>query len=383
MQMTAIISEYNPFHNGHHYQASVARKETGADVVVAIMSGTFMQRGEPAFLDKWSRAKAAVASGAIDLVIELPFYFAVQRADRFASGGVSIAETIGAQTLSFGSESGETAAFEQAARLDVESTVRYRELIGRFLKEGKSSAKAASDAFAACTDVLDLTTPNNTLGYYYARAAQDITMHTTKRIGSGYHDLSIGDIMSATAIRARHQQTGELLAVPEATRQAAEIGKLSSYERYYPVIRNLILTAPQTRLEEINDIDSSLAPRLRHAALVSGSFEEFVSAVKTRRYTRTHIQRALVYLMTQTTKQEIESVDFDSVDFIRPLAFNRDGRTALRSIKKRIHVMSTFTPHPWLTKESQVTAAYALPLASLDALQEHRQIPYFTGSDSR
>lgn len=383
MRMTAIISEYNPFHNGHLYQAKIARQETGADLIVAIMSGTFMQRGEPAFTDKWSRAQAAVASGEIDLVLELPFYFAVQRADRFARGGVTIAETIGAQTLSFGSECGDIAPFIQAATENHEATARYQALVQQGLANGLSSATAASQAFAAMTTTLDLTTPNNTLGYYYARAASSITLHTTKRIGSGYHDLSVGDIMSATAIRAYYMKHQSLIGLPDATADVLQNGAFASFDAYYPFLRHRLLTTSLVDLMQFNGIDASLAPRLIEGARQAATFEECLAYVKTRRYTRTSLQRALIYLLTSTTTREMEDLAFDQVEYVRPLAFNDRGRAALRDIKTRIPVVSTFSKHPWLIKESQVTAAYAVPLARYSDLEEHRRFAYFSGKASK
>ncbi|WP_214848809.1 nucleotidyltransferase family protein [Exiguobacterium sp. s138] len=383
MRMTAIISEYNPFHNGHLYQAKIARQETGADLIVAIMSGTFTQRGEPAFTDKWTRAQAAVASGEIDLVLELPFYFAVQRADRFALGGVTIAETIGAESLSFGSECGQLEPFIEAAAENQEATPRYQELMQEGLARGLSSATAASHAFREMTTTLDLTTPNNTLGYYYARAASTITLHTTKRIGSGYHDLSTGDIMSATAIRAYHATHHSLIGLPELTAETLRNAVFASFEPYYPFIRHRLLTTPLDDLMQFNGIDSSLAPRLIEGARKNETFDNFMTAVKTRRYTRTSLQRVLIYLLTSSKSSEFKNIAFDRIDYVRPLAFNDKGRLALREIKQRIPVISTFEKHPWLIKESQVTAAYAVPLARYDRLEEHRRFAHFAGSVSK
>lgn len=383
MKMTAIISEYNPFHNGHLYQAKIAREETDADLIVAIMSGTFMQRGEPAFSDKWTRARAAVASGEIDLVLELPFYFSVQRADRFAQGGVTIAEMIGATSLSFGSECGDITPFLLAASEKNEETPAYQRVVKEGLSNGLSSAMAASQAFRALTTTLDLTTPNNTLGYYYARAASNISLHTTKRIGSGYHDLSVGDIMSATAIRAHYDETHQLTGLPKESASVLQGATFASFDLYYPFIRNRLLSTPLGVLMQFNGIDTSLAPRLVEGARYSSTFDDFMTFVKTRRYTRTSLQRTLIYLLTSTMTEEIDSVAFDQIDYVRPLAFNDKGRQALRQIKQHIRVISTFEAHPWLIKESQVTAAYAVPLARYDQLEEHRRFAHFSGNFSK
>ncbi|HAL00218.1 MAG TPA: hypothetical protein DCP50_04360, partial [Exiguobacterium sp.] len=262
----------------------------------------------------------------------------------------------------------------------IEETPAYKQALRDGLTAGLSSAHAASQAFKSVSQTLDLTQPNNTLGYYYARAAKTVSLHTTKRIGSGYHDLSTGAIMSATAIRAHYQTHGQLLALPEQTEDVLTNASFAHFSHYYPWIRQRLLTTPVSELIRIAGIQASLAPRLIEGAKQAETFDFFLNHVKTRRYTRTSLQRAIVYLLTSTTAEEVARIDYDHVDFIRPLAFSEQGRLALKSIKTRVPVLSTFTSHPWLTKESQVTAAYALPLARYDALLEHRRFPYFAGS---
>ncbi|MCC5891303.1 nucleotidyltransferase family protein [Exiguobacterium sp.] len=375
MQKTAIIAEYNPFHNGHLYQAKTARLETGADAVIAVMSGQFTQRGEPAAFNKFSRARAAVETGAIDLVIELPTRFGVQRADRFASAAVAIAERVGCQTLSFGSESGDVSAIRQAAKAEVESMPAYRDALQSALKDGVSPAKASSTAFASVYPDFDLTLPNNILAYHYAQAATSINLHTVRRLGAGYHDTGLADIMSATGVRAHYIEEGVVRAVPEATRTLFHQHTMAHWSRYWPVLQYKLRTTPQPVLDELVGIDASLSPRLIEAGL-EPTFERALSKMLTRRYTRTAIQRALVSVLIHFERAELPA-RFDDVPYVRPLAFNSIGRLALKDIKKTVPLLSKY--HPDLAFEARVTEAYRLPLGD-ESLREHVQTPQFIDS---
>lgn len=375
MQKTAIIAEYNPFHNGHFYQAQTARQETGADVMIAIMSAQFTQRGEPASFDKWKRAKAAVESGAIDLVIELPTQYGVQRADRFAKASVSIAEQLRCQTLSFGSESGDVDAILRAAQSNVEESLLYKTALRQALQEGHSPAQASSRAFQTVYPTFDLTRPNNILAYHYAKATTSLQLHTVKRLGADYHDPSVMDIMSATGIRAHYLETGNVRAVPASTEAMFQTQAMTHWELYWPVLQYKLRTLPLTTLTEFVGIDSSLAPRLKQSGL-ERSFERALAVVSTRRYTRTAIQRAFVSVLLHWLKEEAPT-RFDDVPYVRPLAFNEIGRRALRDVKEDVPLLSKFDAR--LDFEARVTEAYRLPLQN-EALIEHRQRPQFISS---
>ncbi|MCT4787640.1 nucleotidyltransferase family protein [Exiguobacterium aestuarii] len=375
MQKTAIIAEYNPFHNGHFYQAQTARQETGADVMIAIMSAQFTQRGEPASFDKWKRAIAAVESGAIDLVVELPTKYGVQRADRFATSAVSIAEQLRCQTLSFGSESGDVDAIVHAAQSNVEESPLYKEALHQALQEGHSSAQASSRAFHTVYPSFDLTRPNNILAYHYAKAAKTIQLHTVKRLGADFHDTSLTDVMSATGIRAHYLDTGEVRAVPASTEAMFRTQSMTHWELYWPVLQYKLRTLPLHTLTELVGIDASLAPRLKRAGLET-SFDAALTAVSTRRYTRTSIQRAFVSVLLHWLKDDVPT-RFDDVPYVRPLAFNEIGRMALRDVKKELPLLSKYDER--LDFEARVTEAYRLPLHN-DALIEHRQRPQFISS---
>lgn len=375
MQKTAIISEYNPFHNGHFFQAETARRETEADAIIAVMSGHFMQRGEPASFDKWRRARAAVESGAIDLVVELPTRFAVQRADRFAKAGVALAEMLGCQALSFGSESGQIDAIQRAVHADVESSATYQLAMKEGLARGLSSAKASSLAFSRVHPEFDLSQPNNILGYHYAKSTSSMALHTVKRIGAGYHETRQDAIMSATGIRAHYLQTGETRAVPDATRDMFQRVPMNHWENYWPMLQYKLRTTPLDVLTQLVGIDSSLAPRLIRAGL-ENSFADAMHVVSTKRYTRTAIQRAFVSVLLHWQQAELPK-RFDDITYIRPLAFNETGRHVIREMKSSVDFVNTYDAR--LEFEARVTEAYRFPI-NQTRLIEHRQTPAYIDS---
>jgi predicted nucleotidyltransferase len=172
MKAVGVIVEYNPFHNGHAYHLQAAKETAHADLAVAVMSGNFLQRGEPALVSKWYRTKMALLSG-VDIVLELPYQFATQKAETFANGAVSVLDAIGCHSLCFGSESGDISTFQQ--------TVDYMDLhkdcldekIKMNIKTGVSFPKALSLSFQSMSsteNLLSLDKPNNILGFHYVKA---------------------------------------------------------------------------------------------------------------------------------------------------------------------------------------------------------------------
>jgi len=209
MKAVGIVVEYNPFHNGHFYHIQETKKVTGADLVIAVMSGNFLQRGEPALVSKWARTKMAL-EGSVDIVVELPYAFATQKAEVFAFGSVSLLHALGVESICFGSESGDIQAFLQT--LDIMKTKReeFDDFIQTSLKEGKSYPRAAADAFQSLQisqSAVDLSQPNNILGFHYIQAIHNlkskIKPFTIKRTKANYHDPYMVDlnIASATSIR--------------------------------------------------------------------------------------------------------------------------------------------------------------------------------------
>ena len=207
MKIVGLITEYNPFHAGHLYHMQQARKLTGADYCVVLMSGSFVQRGEPAIFDKYLRTKTALLAGA-DLVLEIPAAFSTASAHEFATYGVALLSAIGVDAVVFGSECGQIEILKQAAYALNHESAEFQERLRKGLKAGLTYPQARAKALETeDTWASVLSSPNNILGIEYLRAAEDLhspmEFYTISRKGSGYHEDTLADanFPSASAIR--------------------------------------------------------------------------------------------------------------------------------------------------------------------------------------
>lgn len=213
MKATGVVVEYNPFHNGHLHHVTEARNRTDADIIIAVMSGNFLQRGEPAFVDKRTRAKMALENH-VDIVFELPYAFATAHAPEFARGAITLLDAAHCDAYCFGSEDGDIQAFERALDLIERAGQDYEQTVKTAVKQGVSYPQALNEAYRQTVrlsdsgeSVVDLTKPNNILGYQYMEAARTLGSSmkavTIPRIIAGYHDKAVvgNSIASATGIR--------------------------------------------------------------------------------------------------------------------------------------------------------------------------------------
>ncbi|MFS0560923.1 nucleotidyltransferase [Terribacillus sp. 179-K 1B1 HS] len=387
MNSCGLIVEYNPLHNGHVYHIQQAQKLTGSDCMIAVMSGNFTQRGEPAILDKFCRTRAALSAG-IDLVIELPFLYAVQHADLFAQGAVSILHALQAEHLVFGSEDGSIEAFRQALVGQQANQTAFESVLKQQLEHGLSYPEANRAAYEAVgiDSSLDLGSPNNILGFAYMKAAEKLgtplQVHTIRRIEAGYHDQSItGPIASATSIRTAwldNKRRAVNQAVPGSTYELLDGENLHSWEAYFPLLRYLILTRPAEMLRQIQGMDEGLEYRIKKYINQSLNFKQFLSLIKTKRYTWTRLQRVCVHLLTNSQKQFVsENLKEPSCPYIRVLGMTKKGQAFLASRKKRLDV-PLYTQlkdgmHPVADLELQAADAYYSILPPKVAAQSRRQ----------
>lgn len=374
MNALGLIVEYNPFHNGHLYHLNESLKRSGAEVALTVMSGHFTQRGEPTIIDKWTRTKLALENGA-DLVIELPYAYSCQHADLFAKGAISILTHLQANELIFGSESGNISELIQLDTLT--QSDNFQETLRQHLKTGLSLPKAHARALTQFNLASEFTaSPNNTLGLYYLKAIRElkspIIASTLKRIHSDYRDLTPThhQIGSATSIRIlRESQAVYTSYVPEnvhhhLSNHYKQVQTFHSWEHYFPVLKQKILTLTPNRLVEIHDMEEGIEHRFYKSALTSQNFAEFIDTIKTKRYTRTRIQRICSHILTHTTKTQIKDFELDKgVPYLRILGFSKMGKQYLKTIKKSVSVpiYSKFEAngHSLLKHEQSVTAAYS------------------------
>ncbi len=341
MKTTAIICEYNPFHKGHEYQIARTKELCGADFIVAIMSGNYVQRGDVAIFSKKLRARAAIASG-VDLVIELPTVFAMQSAEFFAQGGVSTANALGiVDFLSFGTECDDIQQIKEIATLLCNETAEFSALLKEQLGKGMSYPVARAIAIAQIlgSDAAELiNSPNNILSIEYCKALyklnSNITPIAVKRKGAGHDSTTSTDgFASATHLRqliAKGEVANAFPFIPDSCRQIfkdANIHCISSMEKS---IVAEIIKMPTETLAEICDVGEGMENRIKAAALTAESISELAGLIKTKRYTHSRIRRILLSAYLGITDQH-RSMD---VPYIKILDHNERGQELISKMKK-------------------------------------------------
>ncbi|HUC91017.1 MAG TPA: nucleotidyltransferase [Paenibacillus sp.] len=359
MRTVGLIVEYNPFHNGHLYHLRRSVAVTQADAVVAVMSGNFLQRGEPALAGKRARTEMAMRGGC-DLVIELPVSYATHAAEWFAYGAVSMLDATGVvDALCFGSESGEIAALRRIAAVAAHEPAVLKERLAERLRRGQSYPAAYSaalrDCFEAAGDAeaaaFPLEQPNNTLGLHYLialeRLGSPIEPFTIRREKAGYNERTVTDgaIASATALRKllneqRHPETiapyvpASTLAILEREWRAgrAPLG----WHAFAGKLFHMLVRADAVELASCRDVGEGLEHRIKQCLplLPSLDFEQLVDAVKTKRYTRTRLQRAFLSILLGLRKEEaLPALLEDGLRYIRVLGFNDKGQALLKRMR--------------------------------------------------
>lgn len=382
MKSVGLIVEYNPFHNGHYYHMQQSIRQTGAEVVICVMSGYFLQRGEPALVSKWLRTKMALVGGA-DIVVELPYAFSTGKAEVFANGAISLLTALQTDEVCFGSEEGSIEPFEKTIDFLEHHREPYEKKIKDFLSEGYSFPKAASLAFqhveGKC-ETADLSKPNNILGFHYVKAIRDqnspIKASTIARTGAGYHDPDLGakEIASATGIRNAIFAGGSLEdirpVVPDVTYHLLQetnerYHTFHSWERLFPYLKYKLLTSNANELANVYEAEEGLEHRLMQHIKQANSFEAFMERIKTKRYTWTRLQRLCVHVLTNTTKSDMANVlKKPEATYIRLLGMSDQGQAYLNSIKKDLElpIVSTLSQHddPLLKLDVRAADCYAL-----------------------
>lgn len=362
MNVTGIVAEYNPFHNGHAYQIREARKLTDCDYCVAVISGDFVQRGEVSVFSKYLRTKMALLSGA-DLVLEIPSIFAVSSAEDFAAGSVALLDNLGVVThLCFGSELGQSENFMKAAKILGKESAVFSEKLKEGLQNGLSWPQAR--AFALNTElsypegtkdsqeiISLLETPNNLLGVEYCKAllrrGSSIMPVTVRRKGNGYHSEDLdGEMASASAIRKGiFAKAGSDISffsqIPEEIRslfreelplQANDLSDLLNY---------CLLTLKRDHIpfSIFSDVSKDLSDRLEHVLYDQGSFEKRIFQLKTRQYTYTRISRCLLHILLGITDEMVSAgKEAGYAPYARILGFKKNKAALLGEIKKHTRI---------------------------------------------
>ena len=345
-QIIGIITEYNPFHNGHLYQIQQVKKQFPDAPLVIAMSGNFLQRGEPAIIDKWHRAAECLANGA-DLVMELPLMAAVQPADRFAYYGVWTLAQMGVTDLFFGAEHA-TFDFMHDAQ-------KAMEITGNFNKYHESFAKTYQQVITEKVGH-QVDQPNDLLGLAYAKAnlklKAGISLHPIQRKNANYHDIELNDagtIASASAIReALHHQNQDFEKfVPHQTAQDLKKQPLVSWDDFWIHLKMELLTHLPQELEKIYGMAEGIQYRMIAMAQRSefaGDFDLWIKAAKSKRFTYTRLSRLATMTLLHITWDDVAS--FEAQPYLRVLGFSKKGQAVLHAAKKSCD-------HPIITNVSQ------------------------------
>lgn len=341
MKTYGIICEYNPFHNGHIYQIEETRKQ-GATHIVAIMSGNYVQRGDVAMIDKFARAKSAVANG-VDLVIEMPVVYSLASANFFARAGVMMLGALGCvDGISFGSECGDMELLKNAAMASINAS--KPEKIKPLVEQGMSFPQAIQQAIALeygpiIASVFD--SPNNTLAVEYLKAIKLLNLefetYTVKRKGAEHDSPSPSEGIASASLIRQMIEDGEDIS-PYVPKETAELAKeyeekeLLAYfdnlerELLY-VLRSMI---PPT-IAECPDVDPGLANFIFRAGIDARSIDEFLEITGTKRYTTAKIRRVLLNLYIGTKASDLMIMP----PYGRILAFNEKGSEILKAAKEK------------------------------------------------
>ncbi|MDD2585338.1 MAG: nucleotidyltransferase [Syntrophomonadaceae bacterium] len=359
MAVLGIVAEYNPFHKGHSHLLEETHKIKNFDATVCVMSGNFLQRGEPACCDKWARAEMALKCG-VDLVIELPFCFSTRSAYFFARAGIELLENTGIVThLAFGSESGNLNILKEIATIIAHEPEQYKELLKKHLSQGLSFPLARSKTLAQLIkgDQLQgiLQSPNNILAIEYLRVLDELNLPlipiTIKRQGASYHCQELLEYSSAMAIRhalfsncsitkVKNVMPHESFTIleDEIVAGRAPIATDSLEQAIFYKLR----TSTINELKDIYEISEGLEHRFKQAANYYGTLDELRHNIKAKRYSLTRINRTLLYILFNLSKNQIARFDQYGPLYCHILGFSAQGQEILQRMKN-ISQLRTFS----------------------------------------
>ena len=346
MKIAGIITEYNPFHYGHQYHIDKAREITQCDLLICVMSGHFVQRGEPTILNKWIRTESALKCG-IDIVCELPYPFVVQSAKHFADASVRILQLMGCTDIVFGSESNDIESLKLMAELPINVDG---------LKENLNMGMGYPKAYGLVQGSFH---PNDILGIAYLKAISttNITAHSIQRTNQ-YHETNLDhSIASATAIR-KAVFGGKDVSKYTPSHNVLTQKKIVNWEKYFDYLKTKILTLDKEDLHSIFLMDEGLENHFKKQIKHANSFEEFIQNSIGKRYTKARIQRACTHLLTHTKRSDIPSIT--NLNSVRILGFNTKGQDYLKTLRDSdISVASRFNQMPLKLRELELKATIA------------------------
>lgn len=393
MNITGIITEYNPFHNGHLYHLNEAKKTTNADGIICIMSGNFVQRGGPAIIDKWKRTIMALENG-VDLIIELPAYYSVSSAEFFAKGSVSILHYLGVvNNIFFGSECGNIDTLKKIAETLIADDIVFTSLLKKYIGNGLTFAKAREIAlieFLNDDNIKDLiSSSNNILGIEYIKALirlnSSITPKTLKREGSAYNEKELKDCFSsATSIRETLKSNSPLIklhtSMPQKSYELFSKLQDSNYkfvfdEHMYSFIKYKLHTNC-INFNNLSEANEGLDNKIIKEVYDSKNYEDLVLRIKSKRYTYSKISRILTQIFIGFDQYDFSTIDTTENLYARILGFNNKGKDILSLMKKKssipiISKIPKYHSNPMLNLDLLSTKAYSILNPKVDPRNDY------------
>lgn len=395
MKVCGIVSEYNPFHNGHKFQIEKTKNITDSDIIVSVMSGNFTQRGEAAVIDKWNRAKAALSCG-VNLVLELPVLYAVSSAEIFCFGAISLLNSLNViDYISFGSESGNIESLQRIAEVLSRETNEYKAKLKQELDKGLPFHKSRE---IALSDVLnesllrEIKDPNNILGIEYLKSLINLNSKikpvTIKRIGAGFNqERLLENYSSASGIRKALYENHDISLVKKNIPEKAfniinDLLKsgysFSDMDKIIPYLRYKLYTNEEG-IKKIPEVIEGLDRKISKEIYDKSSFDKLIMSVKSKRYTYTRISRILTQYFIGFENYDIKTLRKAPCPYARILGADEKGRKLLRLIKNKssIPLINKLPANPdtILNLEVKSTKAYSLINKSISPLDDYIKMP--------
>lgn len=405
MNVTGIVAEYNPFHKGHEYQLKRARELSNCDGVTVVMSGNYVQRGEPAIIDKFKRAEAAIYGGA-DLVIELPMPFSCQSAEYFAYGAINELKKLPVTHLSFGCENDDIKTLRKIALLQINND-NYNRFVREELAKGVSHPKAVANAIENFIDNNSIINyPNNVLGIEYIKNSYKLNCNWTfvpiKRIGSNHNDEKLtGQYDSATAIRKNIINNSNNLHTNSLTSKSLELinkfhnefNGFNNLNSYLDFIYYKILELGIDGLNDIYEVSEGLNNKIYSNVYKSSNTDDYIMSIKSKRYTYSKIRRILLNILLDIKKKDISnfmltnkcSNNSFNTNYVKVLAFNDTGRKIIKKAKDNgTYIINKYSDYKKYNIDLNIfnltnkcTNIYYLPFNNRVINQEYYQNAYY------
>ena len=382
-KVVGIIAEYNPFHNGHSYHIQNTKALTGADFVVAIMTGNFTQRGNTSVVDKWEKTKMTL-NGGVDLVLELPTIYSISSAENFANGGVRVLNTLGiVDSISFGMEADDISTLNNIANVLYMEPPEYKAILEHELSKGNSFPKARENALMMYLNDIKryanvLKGSNNILAIEYLKALKkqksNLVPIGVKREKVYYNSTKIIDeYASATGIRnlLLHNQLEEVRkVVPAKTyslllnniRQGTYVLDITTYNNEI-IYKLRSMTVKE--IANLPDVNEGLEYLIKDASNKTNNLIELINKVKSKRYTQTRVQRILLYALLGITKKDME-ISKKMTPYIRVLGCSENGKMLLSQINSRAKVITSFKKFEKANKNRKIKRMLELDKKATD-----------------